>query len=145
MQGAAPDLGCKEQLEFNESFWTARQAEAERDRRSEAERQELRARAEQDETRARRALGEALAREIGDRERQRLGMGLGDGGFPSGWSPLGLRLGRFLPDPRFTWPVFAGALLLGAAMAVHGLTSRSVGQFLAGVALLLAMLIHAPG
>jgi hypothetical protein len=141
--GCAADLECPDQREFDERFWAARRVEAEDEARAEAEQREHRARAEEEDARGRRAMGEALAREVGERERQRLGFG--GGGFPGAWSPLGLRLVRHFPDERWGWTVFAGALLLGAGMAVHGLSTRSVGQFLGGVALLLGMLLHAPG
>lgn len=142
--GCAADLDCAEQHDFNERFWQARQAEAERDARVEAEQREQRARAEEELARARRAMGEELAREVGQSERRRLGGAFGSGGLSGSWSPLGLRLGRYLPDGRWAWPVFGAGVLLGAGMAVTGLATRSIGRFLAGVALLLALLLHAP-
>ncbi len=143
--GCAADLDCAEQHEFNEQFWQARQSEAERDSRAEAEQREQRARADEELVHARRAMGEELAREVGRSERRRLGRTFEEGGGLHGsWSPLGLRLGRYLPDPRWTWPVFGAGLLLGAGMAVTGLAAHSTGRFLAGVALLLALLLHAP-
>jgi hypothetical protein len=143
--GCTADLDCPEQHEFNERFWLARQAEAERDARVEAEQRELRARAEEDAARARRAMGEELAREVGRSERRRLGFTFGEHGLQGSWSPLGLRLGRYLPDGRWAWPILAAGLLLGAGMAVTGLATHSTGRFLAGVALLLALLLHVPG
>jgi hypothetical protein len=68
-------LDTEAQREFNERLWAARREEAAAERRAEAERAAARA-AEQERTgvdpASRRALGEALAREVGDAERQRL-------------------------------------------------------------------------
>jgi hypothetical protein len=142
--GCTADLDSPEQHEFNERFWLARQAEAEREARLEAERSAQRIREDEEQAHARRVMGEELAREVGRSERQRLGRAFGQGGLPGSWSPLGLRLGRYLPDPRWTWPAFGAGVLLAAGMAVTGLATRSIGRFLAGVALLLALLLHVP-
>jgi hypothetical protein len=148
--GCGADLDTPEQHEFDERFWTARQAEAEREARAEAERQELRVRAEAEDARARRAMGEAIAREVGDAERRRLG-GLGGLGDPGGgpergeWSPLGLRLfKRLLPDARLHIPAMAGAAGLCAVLAAYGLHAHSAALLVLGVGALVLLLVHAP-
>lgn len=73
--GCGASLDTESQREFNERLWAARQEEAAAERRAGAARAAERA-AEQERTgvdpASRRALGEALAREVGERERQRL-------------------------------------------------------------------------
>jgi hypothetical protein len=71
--GCGASLDTEAQREFNERLWAARQEEAARDERAAAERGELRSRAEAELARQRRAMGEELAREVGRRERARLG------------------------------------------------------------------------
>lgn len=116
------DLETPEQRAFNERLWAVRQAE----RRAEAaaaERREAERRARsEEEARERRAMGEALARGVGDLERRRiaveeraaasgtlLGDGLGASGL--GGAPLLVRILRALPDWR--WQV--GAIVLAVA------------------------------
>ncbi len=93
-QGCAVSLDTAEQHEFDERFWTERQAQAEREARQEAERQEIRARAEAEDARARQAMGEAIAREVGESERRRLDWSFGRGSGDS--SALGTWLARFI-------------------------------------------------
>lgn len=69
--GCGASLETPAQREFNEGLWAARQAEAAEERRAAEERAAERARAGEP-TDARRAMGEALAREVGDLERRRL-------------------------------------------------------------------------
>jgi len=69
--GAA--LDTPEQRTFNERLWERLQREAEQERRAEKERLEARRRASDEDARARRALAEAMAQEILQRERERLG------------------------------------------------------------------------
>ncbi|HTP26888.1 MAG TPA: hypothetical protein VMK12_14695, partial [Anaeromyxobacteraceae bacterium] len=141
--GCGADLLSREQREFDESFFAARKAEAEREALAEAERQEARSRAEREEQSARRAMGEELAREVGESERRRLGMFYG-GGFLSGYSPLGLRLGGWLPGERLPPLLFGAAVILGLGLLADGVAAHSPGRILSGLALLLGMLIHVP-
>lgn len=145
--GCGLALDTPEQLEFDERFWAARQAEEDREARAAAEREELRRRAEAEEARARRAMGEALAREVGERERRRLGSWGGWRGRAGGageWSPLGLRLVRRIPDPRWHVPVMALSSGLAASLAAYGIHAHSLPVFLLGAAALALLLVHAP-
>ncbi|HEX9052473.1 MAG TPA: hypothetical protein VF841_18245 [Anaeromyxobacter sp.] len=116
--GCGASLDTEPQREFNERLWARRQEETAREAAAGAERQALAARAEGELAASRRAMGEELAREVGRRERLRLGTdeGLGGGGQPSGSGgpPLGWRLLAALPDWR--WQVAA----IGAAVALVG-------------------------
>lgn len=144
-QGCGVSLDTPEQHDFDERFWTARQAEAEREAREAGERRELQARAEAEAARERRAMGEAMAREVGERERRRLDGWMGRGGSGGEWSPLGLRLMRHLiPDER--WQVAAMALAAGssAVLAGYGIHVRSAVLGIAGAAALVLLLVHAP-
>jgi hypothetical protein len=141
-QGCGVSLDTPEQHDFDERFWTARQAEADRDAREEEGRREARARAEEEEARARRAMGEELAREVGERERRRLGWT--DGGSSGGWSPLGMRLVRLIPDARWHIPVLAVSAGLAAVLAGYGIHVRSGLLAVAGVISLLLLLVNDP-
>jgi hypothetical protein len=168
-QGCGVSLDTPEQHDFDERFWIARQAEAEREERDAAARRELQARAEAEDAGARRAMGEAIAREVGESERRRLdgrlgrggspdewsplGRGslpdewspLGGGGSPGEWSPLGLRLvRRLIPDERWHIPVMALAAGLSAALAGFGIHLRSALVGIAGAAALVLLLVNAP-
>jgi hypothetical protein len=70
--GCGASLDTQAQRDFNERLWRQRQGEREVEARMAAEREELRARAEAELAASRRAMGEALAREVGERERARL-------------------------------------------------------------------------
>jgi len=87
-------LDTPEQLAFNEGLWAARQAE------------EL--------AKLRQEMGIELARQIGDRERARLGGGFG-GVFGRDRGPLGLALWNALPE---RWRV-------KVALAVSGIRAHS--------------------
>ena len=145
--GCGLALDTAEQHAFDERFWAARQAEAEREARVEAERAELRARAEAEDARARRAMGEALAREVGDRERGRL-RGWGGWREPAGrsgeWNPLGLRLVRRIPDARWHLPAMAVSSGLAASLAAYGIHGHSLFLFLLGAGALAVLLVHVP-
>lgn len=144
-QGCGLDLDTPEQHEFDERFWIARQAESERDARDAAQREELRARAEAEDARARRAMGESIAREVGERERRRLGGGFGPAGGGQEWSPLGMRLVRALvPDPRWHIPVFSLAAGLAAVLTGYGVHAGSALATIGGALALVALLVHAP-
>lgn len=71
--GCGASLDTAEQREFNERLWARRQEEAAREVAASAERSEHEAHAQAELARARRAMGEELAREVGRRERARLG------------------------------------------------------------------------
>jgi hypothetical protein len=141
-EGCGLSLDTPAQRDFDERFWIARQAEAEREARHDAERRELQARATTEDARARQAMGEAMAREVGESERRRLDGGLGGG---SGrWSPLGLRLAAWLvPDERWHRPAFFAAVALGGVLTVYGVAARSL-LFFAGLVLLILTLASTP-
>jgi hypothetical protein len=162
--GCGTNLDTAAQHEFNERFWirhqAERQAEAEREARAAAERRELAARAGAEEARARRELAEALAREVGDRERRRVeaddrlwsrraGHGWGWGGWEPGLDsrPLGLRLIQLLPGPRSQL-----AAAVAAAAAVLGSLGYGIARLAQGqknpwfpLGLLLLVLLVSPG
>jgi hypothetical protein len=73
--GCGASLDTAAQREFNERLWAARQEQAVREQAALAEREALRARAGAELDASRRAMGEELAREVGRRERRRLGLG----------------------------------------------------------------------
>jgi hypothetical protein len=127
-------LDTPAQQAFNERLWAARRAEAAREEAAAAALRAEQARAQEEEARARRALAEQLAREVGDRERRRLG-GAGAGGDAA----LGVLLLRALPAPR--WRVAAacaaGAAVLG--LVGGGLASGSPGAVLSGLVLGIAL------
>lgn len=145
-QGCSVSLDTPEQHEFDERFWTARQAEADREAREAAERRELQARAEEEDARARRAMGEAIAREVGESERRRLDSWTGRG--PRSmrpWRPLGLRLvRRLVPDERWHGVVLAAAVAMAAALAGLGIHARSAFLGIAGAVALVLLVANAP-
>jgi hypothetical protein len=144
-QGCSASLDTPEQHEFDERFWTARQAEAEKEAREVAERQDRLARVDEELARTRRAMGEALAREVGNRERQRLGAWPGEGGSRREWSPLGLRLvRRLVPDGRWHAVTLSLAAGLAAALAGYGIHARSAFLAAAGAVALVLLLVNAP-
>lgn len=71
-EGCGARLDTPEQRAFDERFFAARAAEAEREAREGGERAAALAREAAEAAASRRLLGEALAREVGDRERRRL-------------------------------------------------------------------------
>jgi hypothetical protein len=91
--GCGASLDTDEQRTFNERLWAARQADAAREAEAAAERRALAERAHAEDARLRRAMGEALAREVGRRERRRLdaelpGEGPGHGALASALTAL---------------------------------------------------------
>jgi hypothetical protein len=70
--GCSASLDTGAQRELNERLWEKRQAEAAHEARAAAERKVLQEQAEAEAGAARLAMGEALAREVGRRERLRL-------------------------------------------------------------------------
>jgi hypothetical protein len=144
-------LDTDEQRAFNQRLWAARRATAAAEDEAAAAHRAVLDAAAAEEALARRAMGEAMAREVGDRERARLdatdGAGFGwpgGGGWASGgngglggdwsggdaWTPPGIRLLRLIPDPR--WRVAAGvgavalAALLFLAKPAAGLSAAAV-------------------
>jgi len=142
-QGCGLSLDTPEQREFDERFFAAREAEGERERRAEAERQELKARALAEEAHARRAMGEAIAREVGESERRRLDGWWGPDRATVPRTCLGLRLARMLPDPRWHWPTFLCAALLGGGLAIYGYRQHSMA-FVVGLLVLVLTLLPLP-
>src|SRR5512141_440901 len=67
--GCGASLDTEPQRDFNERLWAKRQEEAAREARAEAERA---GRAEAELTASRQAMGEELAREVGQLERRRI-------------------------------------------------------------------------
>lgn len=152
--GCAASLDTPEQHAFNERLWAGRQVEAAREAAMAKERQALRDSGSAEEARARRELGETLAREVGDSERARLDReerdlgGWGSGGWGGvGWnddpSPIGVRLLRLIPDPR--WRLAAG--IGGGAIALGLLVAGLLGARapLALGVLVLVVLFAPPG
>jgi hypothetical protein len=87
--GCGASLDTEAQREFNERLWARRQEEAAREERALAERAAARQGEAAELAAARRAMGEALAREVGERERRRLGIeGWGDRSADVGAAPL---------------------------------------------------------
>ena len=78
--GCGASLDTPAQREFNDRLWRERQAERAAEERLEAEREARRTADAEELAVQRREMGEALAREVGERERRRLG----EEGFRSG-------------------------------------------------------------
>jgi hypothetical protein len=138
-------LDTPEQRAFNEQLWARRRAEVAREEVAAAERRAALEQAQAEAARARRAMGEELAREVGERERLRLGM---DGGSWGGGSegslsaPIGLRLLRALPDWRFQLGAALASLAVLGGLTAIGLSGHP-GALLA--AILLGILLLVPG
>jgi hypothetical protein len=97
--GCGAPLDTDAQRAFNEALWARRREEAAREEAAAAERRAARAEADAELARARRAMGEALAREVGDRERRRLEeAGLGRPGLS--WAGAGRLLRRLVRRGR---------------------------------------------
>lgn len=79
--GCGAALDTPEQRAADERLWAERVRQAEQESRDAAARREALARDEAEQAHTRRALAEAMAREVGERERRRLeAEGLGGGG-----------------------------------------------------------------
>jgi hypothetical protein len=109
--GCGAGLDTPEQQAFNEQLWADRQAEEARAAAELAEAAERRQREEAELARMRREMGIELARQVGQRERARLGMDTGTLGELAGGAPLGLVLLRLFPAE---WQV---RVAIGAASA----------------------------
>jgi hypothetical protein len=118
--GCNASLDTAEQRAFNERLWARLREEAAREAQAAAERRSMQERAEADLARQRRAMGEELAREVGARERWRLGREgsrSGESGYVG--PPLGLRLLNALPDWRWQLGAVAAAVaLVGGLVAI---------------------------
>ena len=141
-QGCGTSLNTPEQHHFDERFWAGREDEAEREARAEA----LRAKAGEGEAgeRARQALGEAIAREVGECQRRRLGGGFGRASSGGPWSPLGLRLVGLIPDARWHIPTMSVAAAAAAVLAGYGVHLHSWVLMLGGGLALLLLLVDDP-
>lgn len=113
-------LGDEETRAFNERLWAERRAQRVRE---EVALQQKRL-SEAELLQQNRMLGEALAREVGERERERLfswGWGWGSGGYYDP-TPIGIRLLSLLPSTQSR--IIAGAVavmtFIGAATAALG-------------------------
>jgi hypothetical protein len=138
-------LDTPAQREFNEKLWLRRKEEAAREETAAAERKVVLERAQAEMARARRAMGEELAREVGERERMRLrmeGRAWGSGSQGSLSAPIGLRLLRALPDWRFQLGVALATLAVLGGLTAIGLSGHP-GALLA--AILLGILLFVPG
>jgi hypothetical protein len=144
------DLGTEEQRAFNERLWAARREEAARQDAALAEQERRRERLAAEELAARRELAAAMARQEAERVRERLGeatwggLGRGWGRDGGGWTPLGIRLLRLIPNPWARLAVGGAALAVPLLLLVaspSGSWLRVAGALL----LLLVMLLLAPG
>jgi hypothetical protein len=134
--GCGASLDTEEQRAFNERLWAKRREDAAREAATAAERRALQARAEAELAASRRAMGEELAREVGRRERARLGTdGLGGGWTDDadgyGGPPLGWRLLSRLPDWRWQAGALGGGVLAVGGLFAYGRTGHPVATFLA--------------
>ena len=143
-QGCGERLDTPEQQEFDERFFLAREAEEKREALAQAARQKERERAEAEEGSARQAMGEAIAREVGESEGRRLDPGLSRGGPGQEWSSLGMRTVQKIPDSRWHVPVFAAAVGLATVLAGWGIHADHWAATVAGGAALLLLLVHLP-
>jgi hypothetical protein len=127
------ELHTDAQRAFNERLWQGRRADAAAEAAAGAERRAQQEAAAVEAAQARRASAEAMAREVGERERRRLeGEGFGGptwgpeagagwggtGPAPGGATPLALRLLLAIPDPRWRVAAGVGAVALPALLYV---------------------------
>jgi hypothetical protein len=145
--GCGASLDTAEQRDFNDRLWAKRQGETAREAAAAAERREREAREQAELAAARRAMGEELAREVGKRERIRLGMdergwtGWGSGAQGYTGAPVGLRILRALPDWRWQLGAIVAALALVGGLVAYGLRGHPGAVF---VAIVVAILLVAP-
>jgi uncharacterized membrane protein len=139
-------LDTDAQRAFNDELWAKRQEEAAREEAAAEERRRAQAEEAAEGTDAGRAFGEALAREIGDRERARLdaeGFGA-SGGMMFG--PLGARILYLIPNPLLRGAAALAALLVPVTLVVTALARpgpRSVPCLL-GSAVIAAIFFSRP-
>jgi len=135
--GAA--LDTPEQHAFNEGLWAAHQAEDARLAAEAAENAVRAAREAEELARLKREMGIELARQVGDRERARLGGGFG-GVFGGDRGPLGVALLRALPE-RLRVKI---ALAVGGAwfvLLLGGLARRSPGALTVAIITAIALVV----
>ncbi len=138
--GCGASFDTEAQREFNERLWAERQKDAALEARQAAEREELRSRASAELGERRRAMGEELAREVGERERRRLG---GWEGESDQGEALAFRVLALFDEPGTRAAVaVAGAGVL-VVLAIVGLAVQSARPALYA-ALALAVLLFVP-
>lgn len=136
-------------------LWEAGRREDEALERESAARREAASAAEAEAARARRAAADALAREVGERERRRLERAGWGGGPPFGYEdpewtgreydgrPWALRLLGLIRDPRWRAAAVAAAIVAAVAAALWALARRDPRAILA-VAVVLWILVSPP-
>jgi hypothetical protein len=145
-QGCGAPLDSAAQRAFDARFWAERDAQAAAEARAEQALEAGRDRARAEEAAARQAMGEALAREVGDAERRRLDWSVGGARLGGAYdpTPLGLRLLRALPDARWRWGVAAGLAAVLGGLVLHGALSQPHRATLP-IGLALLVLLAVPG
>jgi len=130
---------------YNERLWAERKAQQAGEAQAQAARRQAQPSAEE-LLRQNRVLGEALAREVGERERARMGWWSGGSYDPT---PIGFRLLSLLPSTQAR--VVAGALaaiaFIGAAAAAlgaHGSPRVKMAGIVVGVLLLVLFTPNVP-
>ena len=138
-------LGDEEARAFNERLWAERKAVRVQE---EVAHQQKRL-SEAELVQQNRMLGEALAREVGERERERLGgFSWGSGGY-SDATPIGIRLLSLLPSTQSRIIAGAGAAVTfiaaaGLALGGHGHPRLQLAGFIVGLLLLLLFTPNMP-
>jgi hypothetical protein len=132
--GCGARLDTDEQRRANDALWATRQAEAEGEARASAERRAAVAEAAAEDARGRRSMYEELAREVGERERARLG-----GATSAGDAPIGLVVVRAIRDRRWKLAAVGGAGAAVLGLVGGGLAARSPAAVLAGLAIAIAL------
>jgi len=144
------DLHGPEQRAFNQALWDERRRQREEEERQSAARRAAEAKDAEATARAQRAAAEALAREVGNRERNRLesdgwasggGGGWGDpwgGDHGLDWTPVAIRILRMIRDPRRRMAAIGGYVGLIVLFLALALVNRAF--LLGGLVLLLLVL-----
>jgi hypothetical protein len=144
------DLHAPEQRAFNEALWAERRRQREEEERQSAARRAAEAEDAEATAKAQRAAAEELAREVGNRERDRLesgGWAGGDGGrwgdpwgggFGMDRTPLAVRLLRMIQDPRWRMAAIGGYIGLIVLFFALALVNRA---FLLGGFVLLMLVL----
>jgi hypothetical protein len=137
-------FNCQESLTgedvraWNEQLWAQREQELARQQQAQVQQRPT----EQELLRQNQMLGEALAREVGDRERARLSGWSGGNGNGSDFTPVGVRLLSLFPTTRAR--VIAGAAAVAAFLGA-GITAFLARKhpMLQGAGLVVALLLLA--
>jgi hypothetical protein len=129
--------------DWNEKLWAARRAQAAQERAQVAQRHAQRTLTEEELLQQNRMLGEALAREIGERERVRLGWG--STGFDDS-TPIGVRLLSLLPttSARVMAGLIIGGVFLGCAVLAYSGPRHSPLRIAGFVVDLVLVLLFSP-